>query len=142
MIYRLKRESMFIRRCIWPVRDIVNALEREDEELVSTAARPYYRDLYDHSVEALEIAEMLRDMTASLMDIYLSSIANKNNAVMKVLTVVSTIFMPLTFLAGVYGMNFKYMPELEWHYGYPIALLGMLALATWMWIFFKRKGWA
>ena len=142
MIYRLKRESMFIRRCIWPVRDIVSALEREDEDLVSVASRPYFRDLYDHSIETLEIAEMLRDMTASLMDIYLSSIANKNNAVMKVLTVVSTIFMPLTFLAGVYGMNFKYMPELEWHYGYPIALLGMLAIAAWMWLFFKRKGWA
>jgi magnesium transporter len=101
----------------------------------------YLRDVYDHAIQIIDTIETLRDMVTGMLDIYLSSVSNRLNAVMKVLTIIATIFIPLTFIVGVYGMNFKYMPELEWHYGYPMIWLVMLAIGVTMLIFFKKRNW-
>jgi magnesium transporter len=130
-----------LRRSVWPLREALNSLERAEPTLVSGPVRAYLRDLYDHTIQVIEAVETLRDMLSSMVDGYLSSISNKMNEVMKVLTIVATIFIPLTFLAGVYGMNFRYMPELKWHWGYPGALLGMLAVALVMLAYFRAKRW-
>ena len=102
---------------------------------------PYLRDVYDHTVQVIETIESLRDAVSSTLDIYLSSLSNRMNEVMKVLTIIATIFIPLTFIAGIYGMNFKFMPELEWHWGYPVVWLIMLILGILMLLGFKRKNW-
>ncbi|HAA04853.1 MAG TPA: magnesium and cobalt transport protein CorA [Syntrophobacteraceae bacterium] len=140
-IHRLKREMIFLRRSVWPLREVISALQRAEASLISTHTHVYLRDVYDHTIQVIETIETYRDILSGMLDIYLSSISNRLNAVMKVLTIIATIFMPLTFIAGVYGMNFKYMPELEWHYGYPAILLGMLSVALAMLVYFKRKKW-
>lgn len=137
----LKRDSLFIHKNIWPLREVTNLLERGENQLVRDNTRLYIRDLYDHVIQAMDTTEVYRDILSGLLDVYLSSISNRMNEVMKVLTVISTIFIPLTFLAGIYGMNFRYMPELEWRWGY-FALIGvMLAIAGVMLAFFRRKKW-
>jgi magnesium transporter len=137
----LKRDSLFIHKNIWPLREVTNLLERGENQLVRDSTRLYIRDLYDHVIQAMDTTEVYRDILSGLLDVYLSSISNRMNEVMKVLTVISTIFIPLTFLAGIYGMNFRYMPELEWRWGY-FALIGvMLAIAGVMLAFFRRKKW-
>jgi magnesium transporter len=140
-VHDVKRNLLDVRRAIWPLRDAVNILLREDNTLIAKATRLYLRDCYDHTVQALDIVETYREFAGGLMDVYLSSASNRMNEVMKVLTVIATIFIPLTFLAGVYGMNFRHMPELGLPWAYP-ALWGlMLTVASIMIALFWRRGW-
>ena len=140
-IQDLKREMIFLRKTVWPLREAISSLERTGCQLVQESTDVYLKDIYDHTIQVIDTIETFRDMLSGILDIYLSSISNRMNEIMKVLTVIATIFMPLTFLAGVYGMNFKYMPELEWHWGY-FSIWGiMLAIAISMLIYFRRKKW-
>jgi len=137
---RLRHDLVGTRRAVWPMREAVAVLQRE-ESLVSSETRVFLRDVYDHAVQALEVVEALRETAVSVMDLYLSTQNQRLNEVMKVLTVIATLFIPLTFIASIYGMNFKHMPELEWRYGYP-AVLGLMALtAGAMLAYFKKRGW-
>jgi len=140
-IHDAKRDLLTLRRAVWPMRDAVNTLMRDESGLVSSQTRLYLRDCYDHSVQILDMVETYRELAAGLMDIYLSSLSQRLNEVMKVLTIIATIFIPLTFIVGVYGMNFEFMPELQWRLGYPfiMGLMGILALLM-VW-YFQRKGW-
>ncbi len=140
-IYRLKREVIFLRKTVWPLRELVAALCRRDSNLIKDTTVPYLRDTYDHTVQVIETIETFRDVLSGMLDMYMSSLSNKMNAVMKVLTVIATLFMPLTFIAGVYGMNFRYMPELEWNWGYAFALALMASVAGIMLVYFRRKDW-
>jgi magnesium transporter len=140
-IHYLKREMIFLRRAVWPLREVVAALERGEVCLIGEQTHLYLRDVYDHIIQVMDSLETYRDMLSGMLDIYLSSVSNRLNEVMKVLTVIATIFMPLTFIAGVYGMNFHYMPELKEVWGYPAALLFMAAVAGVMLVYFKRKKW-
>lgn len=140
-IQHLKRETIFLRKSVWPLREVLGRLERRESPLVRGETVIYLRDVYDHSIQIIETVETFRDLLSEVLDIYLSAIGNRTNEVMKVLTIIATIFMPLTFIAGVYGMNFRYMPELEWHWGYPAVLLLMLLVSLGMGIFFRRKRW-
>ncbi len=140
-IHDLKREMIFLRRSIWPLREVVGSLERGETRLVSDRISVYLRDLYDHVVQVMDSVEAYRDMLSGMLDIYLSRVSNKLNEVMKVLTIIATIFIPLTFIAGVYGMNFAYMPELKYPWGYPAVLLLMGAVTSFMLFYFKRKKW-
>jgi magnesium transporter len=140
-IHRFKREMIFVRKSVWPLREVIGSMERGDSTLFHESMHIYLRDVYDHTIRIIETIETFRDILSSLLDIYLSSISNRINAVMKVLTIIATIFMPLTFLAGVYGMNFKHMPELEWHWGYPAVLLVMASIGITMLAYFRKKNW-
>ncbi|MEN6373238.1 MAG: magnesium/cobalt transporter CorA [Smithella sp.] len=140
-INKLKRELILLRKSLWPLREAISMLERTDSLLISESTGVYLKDIYDHVIAIIDSVETFRDMLSGMLDIYLSAISNKLNEVMKVLTIIATLFMPLTFLAGVYGMNFKYMPELEWRWGYFITLGIMLFVALLMIFFFKRKKW-
>lgn len=140
-IHRLKRDMIFLRKSVWPLREVIGALERRETQLVTEAVTVYLRDLYDHTIQVIDTVEANRDMLAGLLDVYLSSVSNRMNAIMKVLTIIATIFMPLTFIAGLYGMNFRHMPELEWIWGYPAVLLLMALVAIGMLQFFRRKKW-
>ena len=137
----LKKEIIHLRKTVWPLREAISFLERGDSPLLHDATRIYFRDIYDHTVQVIDTVETYRDLLSGMLDLYLSSISNRTNEVMKFLTVIGTIFMPLTFLVGVYGMNFKHMPELEWHSGY-FALWGlMLLIALLMVAYFKKRRW-
>ena len=140
-IYGFKKELLFLRKSVWPMREVISSLIRRDSPLISEPVIVYLRDVYDHSIQVIDTVETYRDLLSGLLEIYVSSISNRLNEVMKVLTVIATIFMPLTFLAGVYGMNFKFMPELQWKYGYALIWLVMLAVAGVMLAFFKRRKW-
>jgi magnesium transporter len=145
-IHQVKRDLLGLRRAIWPQREVINSLLRDGTPLIGDTVRTYLRDCYDHVVQVLEIIENYREIASSLMDVYLSSISNKMNEVMKVLTIISTIFIPLTFIAGVYGMNFNpelpgNMPELELPYAYVVCWLVMLTIAGALILYFKRRGW-
>jgi magnesium transporter len=140
-IHELKREMIILRKSVWPLREIINVLARGESELIKQATAVYIRDVYDHAVQVLDLTETYREMIAGMLDIYLSSISNKMNAVMKVLTIIATIFIPLTFIAGVYGMNFKHMPELEWYWSYPLIWVVMVAVVTIMVIYFRKNKW-
>jgi magnesium transporter len=141
VIHRLKRDMIFLRKSVWPLREVISGLERGESPLVTDSTGIYLRDVYDHTIQVIDTIETFRDMLSGMLDIYLSSVSNRLNSVMKVLTVIATIFMPLTFIVGLYGMNFKYMPELEWRWGYPVVLVVMVAIAAWMLVLFKRKKW-
>jgi magnesium transporter len=136
-----------LRRAVWPQRDVLSRLVRDETGLVDERTKPFFRDCYDHTVIILDLLETFRDATRNIMDLYLSSLSIRTNEVMRLLTVVTSIFIPLTFIAGIYGMNFDRsasslnMPELGWHFGYPYAIGLMLAVAMGMIIFFKRKKW-
>lgn len=146
-IYTVRRELLTLRRAIWPQRDAINALMREKSSLISEPVRVYLRDCYDHSVQVMDMVETYRELSSSLMDVYLSSINNRMSEVMKILTVVSSIFIPLTFIAGVYGMNFNTeisplnMPELNAYWGYPICLFIMGTIGFILLFLFWKKGW-
>lgn len=146
-IYKIRRELLTLRRAIWPQRDAINALIRDGSNLISSDVRIYLRDCYDHAVQVMDIVETYRELSSGLMDVYLSSVGNKMNEVMKFLTVMSSIFIPLTFIAGVYGMNFNTekspfnMPELNWYWGYPACVIAMVASASALVYFFWRRGW-
>ncbi len=141
VIHRLKRDAILLRKAIWPLREIISGLQRVESSLIKENTLIYFRDVYDHTIQVIDTTEAFRDMVSGMLDIYLSSVSNRMNEVMKVLTIFASIFIPLTFVAGVYGMNFKYMPELEWHWAY-FAVLGFMALVgITMVLYFKRKKW-
>jgi magnesium transporter len=141
-IHNLKREMIFLRKSVWPLREVVSRLERGESSLIKEATAIYLRDIYDHTIQVIDTIETYRDMLSGMLDIYLSSISNRMNQVMKVLTIIATIFIPLTFVAGIYGMNFQYMPELKWHWVYPWAFwLVMLGVAGVMLLYFRKRKW-
>lgn len=140
-LYRLKREVLFLNKAVWPLREVIASLVRRDSHLIAETTTPFLRDVYDHVVQVIDSVEIYREMLTELLDTYLTSVSNRLNEIMKVLTVIATIFMPLTFLAGVYGMNFRHMPELEWKYGYPLVLVIMAAIGAVMLLYFKRQKW-
>ena len=140
VIHRLKRYMIYLRKSIWPLREVISALLRGESDLIAESTLIYLKDVYDHTIQVIETVETFRDMVSGMLDIYLSSISNKMNEVMKVLTIIATIFIPLTFIAGIYGMNFRYMPELNWVWGYPVVLISMLVIGILMMIYFRRKG--
>jgi len=140
-IYKVRRELLALRRIIWPQQSVITTLMRSGSHLISPDVEIYFRDCYDHVIQLLDLVESYRELSSSLMDVYLSSMSNKMNEVMKVLTIVSTIFVPLTFIAGIYGMNFEYMPELTWKWSYFIVLGVMGTIAIALMTFFWRSGW-
>jgi magnesium transporter len=140
-IHQLKREMILLRRSVWPLREVIGILQRGDSPLVNETTHVYLRDVYDHTIQVIDTIETFRDMLASMLDIYLSSVSNRLNEVMKVLTIISTIFIPLTFLAGVYGMNFKHMPELEEPWAYPALWAFMILVGLTMVAYFKKRKW-
>lgn len=146
-IHDVKRELLTLRRAIWPQRDLTNMLLREESALISKETRLHLRDTYDHAVQVMDMVETFREITSGLMDLYLSGMSNRMNEIMKVLTIISTIFLPITAIAGVYGMNFHHesspfnMPELDWYYGYPFVLLVMLGSVVGLLFYYRSKGW-
>jgi len=140
-IQDMKKEMIFLRKSVWPLREAISNLEKGESPLIGEGVRPYLRDVYDHTIQVIETVETFRDTISGTLDIYLSSVSNRMNEVMKVLTIIATIFIPLTFIAGVYGMNFKHMPELEWEWGYLTIWIVMLGLGCLMLWGFKRKNW-
>lgn len=138
---QIKNRLTNLRRAIWPQREAANRLCRDEYDLIDPGVQLYLRDTYDHCIQTSEVAEMFRDIVTGLMNTYLSSVANRTNEVMKVLTIVATIFIPLTFLAGIYGMNFEHMPELHTRWGYPFIWVTMAAMAGGMLVFFWKRGW-
>jgi magnesium transporter len=140
-IHRLKMDLIALRRSVWPLREVINNLVRGDTALIQPATLPYLRDVYDHTIHAAELIESFRDVVSGMLDIYLSSNSNKLNEIMKVLTIIATIFIPLTFISGWYGMNFENMPELKWAWGYPMVIGLALGTVTTMLLFFRRRKW-
>lgn len=140
-IHILKRNMILIRKSIWPLREVISALERSDSSLIQDHTRIYLKDVYDHTIQIIDTIETFRDMLSGMLDVYLSSISNKMNEIMKVLTIIATIFIPLTFIVGVYGMNFEYMPELKWRWGYPATWVVIIIVSISMLIYFKKKNW-
>ncbi len=146
-IHVVKRELILLRRLLWPQREVINALLRDDHELIGEGTSVYLRDCYDHTIQVMDLLETYRDMASSMLDIYLSSVSNRMNEIMRVLTVIATIFIPLTFIVGVYGMNFDRsasrwnMPELGAPYGYPLTWLGMILIVVVMLVLFRRNRW-
>lgn len=140
-IKNLKKDMIYLRKSVWPLREVVNNCTKGEIKLIKKGSLAYFRDIYDHTIQVIDTIESFRDMLSSLLDIYLSSISNKMNEVMKVLTIIATIFIPLTFIAGIYGMNFVYIPELKWKWGY-FGFWGLITgLFIIMIIYFKRKKW-
>lgn len=140
-IHRLKREILFLRKSVWPLREEVSAILKTESPLIHTETRVYLRDVYDHTIRVIDMVETFRDILSSMHDIYLSSVSNRMNEVMKVLTIIATIFIPLTFVVGVYGMNFDHMPELHWRWGYFGVWGLMMATTVGMVIYFRKKRW-
>ncbi|MCX9083702.1 MAG: magnesium/cobalt transporter CorA [Candidatus Methanoperedens sp.] len=141
LLHDTQRELILLRKSVWPLREVVNNTLRGGSKLIHESTLIYLRDVYDHTIEIIDMIEGLRDMVSRMFDIYLSSISNKMNEIMKVLTIIATIFIPLTFIAGVYGMNFEYMPELKWEWGYPAIWVVMISLGVLMMGYFKKNKW-
>lgn len=140
-INNLKRQSIDLRKAVWPLREVINNLERCESELIKKKTKIYFRDIYDHTIQVIDSVETFRDTLSGMLDVYLSSVSNRMNEIMKVLTMIATIFIPLTLVSGIYGMNFKYMPELDHIWGYPLSL-GIMGLITLIMLFyFKKKKW-
>jgi magnesium transporter len=140
-IHNLKRQVILLRKSVWPLREAINRLERWESKLINRSTDIFLRDVYDHTIQVIDAVETYRDMLSGMLDIYMSSVSNRMNEVMKVLTIIATIFIPLTLVAGIYGMNFRYMPELEWVWGYPFVLLIMLTVVIVMLLYFRRRKW-
>jgi len=140
-LHSLKRSMIFLRKSVWPLRELISGLERSESVLIQKTTRVFLRDIYDHTIQVIDTMETFRDMVSGMLDIYLSSISYKMNEIMKVLTIIATIFIPLTFVAGVYGMNFDNMPELRWHWGYFYLWGVMAAIALVMLFYFRKKKW-
>ncbi|HEY4716424.1 MAG TPA: magnesium/cobalt transporter CorA [bacterium] len=140
-LHQLKREMLLLRKSIWPLREVISKLEKTESVLITDSTKIHLRDVYDHVIYIIETIETYREMLSGILEIYLSSISNRTNQIVKVLTIITTIFMPLTFIAGIYGMNFKYMPELEWRWGYHAALFIMAMIGITMLVYFRRKRW-
>jgi magnesium transporter len=140
-IHRAKRELLLVRRALWPMREVLSKMQREPHECFSDVTRTYMRDVYEHAVQAIDIVETYREVAGGLAETYMTAMSNRMNEIMKVLTIIGTIFIPLTFLAGVYGMNFHHFPELEWRFAYPLFWGICFATAAAMIAWFKRRGW-
>ena len=140
-LYKFKRELLEVRRAVWPLREVISAINRSESPLLLKPNQVFWRDLYDHTVQVMDMVENARESLASIHDTYLSSLSNRMNEVMKMLTIISTIFIPLTFIAGIYGMNFKHMPELEWRDGYFVILALMGVIAVSLVVYFRRQRW-
>lgn len=140
-LHRMRREALLLRRSIWPLREMLGGLGRLGSGLFSEGTALYLRDVYDHAVHVVESIDTYREMLGAMLEVYLSSVSYKMNQVIKVLTIITTIFMPLTFIAGIYGMNFDHMPELKWRWGYPAVLGAMLLVVLFMLRQFRKKGW-
>ncbi len=141
MLLSVKKDLIFLRKSIWPVRDVVSGLQRGTSPFIQETTQIYLKDAYDHAIQVLDTLETYRDTSTALMDIYLTTIGNRTNEVMKVLTIIATIFIPLTFVTGLYGMNFEFMPELQFSWGYPLVLLLMASIGMMEIFYFWRKGW-
>jgi len=141
IIQHIKRDMLYFRKSVWPLRELISGLARSESTLIKEDVLVYVRDVYDHVIQAIDTIETFRDMLSAMLDIYLSSVGNRMNQVMKVLTIIATIFIPMTFLAGIYGMNFKYMPELEWRYAYLVFWLVVVTVFIIMIALFKKKKW-
>jgi len=140
-IHNLKRDTIFLRKSVWPLREVISSLERGESKLIKKGTHIFLRDVYEHTIQVIDTIETFRDMVSGMLDIYLSSVSNKMNEIMKVLTIFAAIFIPLTFIAGIYGMNFEFMPELKWKWGY-FYLLGLMAVVGFGMLFhFRRKKW-
>ncbi|APH39917.1 magnesium and cobalt transport protein CorA [Methanohalophilus halophilus] len=140
-IHELKREMIILRRSLWPLRETIASLQRDESGLIKESTGIYLRDLYDHSIQVIEAVETYREMLSGMLDLYISTVSNRMNEVMKLLTIIATIFIPLTFIAGIYGMNFDYMPELKWEWGYPAVMIFMTTISVIMLYYFKKKTW-
>jgi magnesium transporter len=140
-IIKFKKEILQLRKSIWPLRELINGLQRSESSLISEPTHVYLRDVYDHTLQIMDGVEGFRDMVSMTLEAYVSAISNNLNAIMKVLAVIATIFMPLTLVTGVYGMNFKHMPEIQWRWGYPIVLMCMLVITVLMLLYFRKKRW-
>jgi magnesium transporter len=141
LIHGLKREAIYLRKQVWPLREVVNQLTREETTLIRDSIHVFLRDVYDHITQVIDNIESFRDILSGITDLYLSTMSNRMNEVMKILTIIATIFIPITFVAGIYGMNFKNMPELEWEWGYTAVWAVMIAIAFALLYFFRRKRW-
>jgi magnesium transporter len=140
-IHSLKRQMISLRKSIWPLRELIAGIQKSESSLIKETTDIYLRDVYDHTIQIIDTIESFRDMVSGMLDIYLSSLSNKMNAVMKVLTIIATLFIPLTFVAGIYGMNFEYMPELKVKWGYGAVWLVMITIAVIMLFYFRRRKW-
>ncbi len=140
-IHYIKGEMFFLRRSVWPLREVVNNLKRSESPLINQETVIFLNDLYDHTIQIMDSVETYREMLSGMADLYLSSVSNRMNEVMKVLTIIATIFIPLTFIAGIYGMNFEYMPELKWKWGYLLVWIIIISLSSIMLVYFRRKRW-
>ena len=140
-IHRLKRELLFMRKSVWPLREAISALQRTESPLIRESTAVFLNDVYDHTIQVIDTVETFRDMVSGMVDLYLSLMSNKMNEVMKVLTIIATLFIPLTFIVGIYGMNFEHMPELKWTWGYAGVWVVMAGTAAGMVVYFKRKHW-
>lgn len=140
-LHKVKRDLIYIRKAVWPLREVIRKLDSEATGFFEQGTSIYLRDLYEHIIQIIETVETQREIVAEILDVYLSSVSYKLNEIMKVLTVISTIFMPLTLITSLYGMNFKFMPELDWKFGYPLIWLFMISLSASMLYIFKRKNW-
>jgi magnesium transporter len=140
-IHNLKRQMISLRKSVWPLREVISRLERWESPLIQKSTYIYLRDVYNHTIQVIDAIETFRDMLSGMLDIYLSSVSNRMNEVMKVLTIIATIFIPLTLVAGIYGMNFRFMPELEIPLAYPMVLLSMFLVGLMMVGYFRKKKW-
>jgi magnesium transporter len=140
-LHDMKREMIYIRKSVWPMRELINNMERSETLLIKPTTDIYLRDVHDHTIRVIDTVETYRDLLSGMMDIYLSSVSNKMNEVMKVLTIITTIFVPVTFIAGVYGMNFEMMPELRSKWGYPVTWAIMLTVMISLMVYFRKKKW-
>ncbi len=140
-LHRLKREIVFLRKSIWPLREVVGALSRGDSKHLTEGTLLYLRDVYDHALQVVETVELFREMIAGMIDVHLTTAGNRMNEIMKVLTIMSSLFIPLTFIAGVYGMNFTHMPELDVPWAYPVVWCVMIGVFSGMLLFFRKRGW-
>ncbi|MDY6972955.1 MAG: magnesium/cobalt transporter CorA [Thermodesulfobacteriota bacterium] len=141
MIHHLKRELIFLRKSVWPLREVIGRFERDEMSLIQEKTTVFFRDVYDHTIQVMDSIDTFRDMVSGMLDLYLSTVSNRMNEVMKVLTIIATIFIPMTFIAGIYGMNFELMPELKWPWGYPLVWSVMVVIGIIMLYYFKRKKW-
>lgn len=140
-IHAVKRELALLRRILWPTREVVDQLYRDEDGHIGDEIRPFLRDVYEHAIQVVEIIESYREIAGGLTDLYMSAISNRMNEIMKVLTIMASLFIPLTFIAGVYGMNFRYMPELRVHWGYPVIWIVFISITICMLLYFRHKGW-
>ncbi len=140
-VHKLKNDMILLRKSVWPLREVLSMMQRSESRLIKDSTLIYLRDVYDHTIQIMDTIESLRDVVSGMIDLYMSSMSNKMNEVMKVLTIIATIFIPLTFIVGVYGMNFESMPELHVRFAYPILWIIMFFIAFSMFMFFRKKKW-